>query len=74
MKMLWGAIKYIWQRCSGRQQKSERGQYFAERVYIYHFPNGKQWLSLQVDDDNLPAGTLIAEYHFLFGQTIDLII
>ncbi len=49
---------------------NERGQYFAPRVYVLHYPDGRTFLGNQVDWDELPEGTLIAEYRFTPWQKV----
>lgn len=50
--------------------ETERGQHFPESMHIVIFPDGKMLNWSQIDDDNLPEGTLIAEYRFEHGQEI----
>jgi hypothetical protein len=68
-KYLWLALRDTVNRVRQRDRYTERGQYFSERVYVTVYPDGKRMMGFP-DSDDVPVGTLVAEYRFRHGQTI----
>ena len=59
-----------WHRVRFWYMHNERGEWFAPRVYITVYPGGRRFLGVPPDLDDIPEGTLIAEYRFTPWQKV----